>query len=114
MLARTHKVKKEDIVGISRLGKSYFNDLFSLKLIKEEKLQKPLFLVIVSKKNEKTLVGRNTTKRRTYAVIESAYCQFKAGQKVIIWPKKSLATEEFAVIRESLLGLLGQAGALEV
>lgn len=113
MLAKVYKVKKEDIVSISRLGKSFFNDSFSLKLVEDSKTKKPLFLVIVSKKNEKTLVARNKTKRRVYAVIEEQYKQFRPGQKVIIWPKKSLNQESFVGVRESLLGLLKQAGTLE-
>jgi ribonuclease P protein component len=68
------------------------------------------FAVVVSKKIEKTAVGRNRIRRRLYEAIRCELDDFKAEKDCIfVVYSKTLATIPFAELRKLVRGLLKQS-----
>lgn len=69
MLSRKYRATRPNIEETSKTGKSIFGKVLYAKISKKEG-EKAGFAIVVSKKNEKTSVGRHQIKRKISSYIE--------------------------------------------
>ncbi len=92
-------------------GKIFSSNLFVIKLQKTEGISR--FSVAVSKKVEKTAVGRNKMRRTAYSYLRHLYPSIKKGYLGVVtvkFPLKGLSSEKIAA---SLEELFVKSGLLE-
>ena len=71
---------------------------------------KQRFAVVVSKKVEKTAVGRNRIRRRIYEAIRLEQAQFVAPRdNIFVIYNKDFATKDFEEVRSVIRSLLAQS-----
>lgn len=80
MLSRRYRASKNDIEKAIKMGFTENSDILYAKISKNE-ADKLSFAIIVSKKVEKTSVGRHLIKRRISAAIESMIPKIKPDFK---------------------------------
>ena len=98
MLQKTHRIRRSAFSPISA-GKPLFSPLFSVKYRKNIHTISR-FSVVVSKKVEKTAVGRNLLKRRVYSVLKMAE---KEPIQAIFYLKKESKGADFKTLESEVL-----------
>ncbi len=100
MFPRSRRLSKEEILKLTKTGKPINTSLFSLKLsVTEAKV--PKFAFVMSKKEEKTAVGRNKAKRRLRAAMKKLSFSIKPLY-CIVFIKKAVLKAPFDDIMSEL------------
>ncbi len=101
MLKQEYRAKKADIEETIKSGKA----------ISREYKEAPGFAFIVSKKTEKTSVGRHYIKRKTTALFEAELPKMKESFKkvMIFFPKKTENRIDFAKLKKEMIDILTKA-----
>ena len=99
MLSRKFRVTKEDMELVIRSGKGPSHDFFYVKTLANN-LNNSRFAVIVSKKIEKTSVGRHLLKRRVWAIIDKLEKKrFKKQMDFAFFVKKAFDKKDILTIK---------------
>jgi ribonuclease P protein component len=106
MLSRKFRVTKEDMEQVTRFGKGPNYDFFYVKS-QTNKLKNIRFAVIVSKKVEKTSVGRHLLKRRFWAVLDKLEKnRFKKQTDFAFFVKKTFDKKDILAIKGQVEGIV--------
>ncbi len=113
MLAKKLRASRKDIEAAVKNGKNIPGDYFYAK-ISGNSLNKAGFAIIVSKKTEKTSVGRHLIKRRASAVIESFLNKIKPGfvKTAVFFSKKSVKEISQADIKKDIEDIAKRGGII--
>lgn len=102
MLSRKYRIKKEDIEKIIKRGKGPIFDFFYVRIFTNNFSNKR-FAVIVSKKTQKTSVGRHLLKRRIWAVLDEMNKDNLKGQTDFVFlVKRPFLKKDIAIIRDQI------------
>jgi ribonuclease P protein component len=107
MLGAPHKIEKADFSNIFSKGRFFHSPLLSLRILKEGHI--PQFAVIVSKKAIPTAVGRNSARRRVYAVLERIIKRIEPVSGLITI-KTDLKKVSFTVLEKEVHTLFEKGG----
>ena len=103
MLSRKNRLsKKKDFDEIFKNGKSSFDGLLGVKMIKKEKQEFSRFGIIVSSKISKKAVIRNKIKRRIRNIIAKKYFNSANVKDVIIITLPGILNKKYSEIEKSL------------
>jgi len=109
MLPRENRLKKEeDFKKVFKKGRGFTNDLFVLKVIKNN-LDISRFAFVISKKISKKATIRNRIKRRLDNVIRADLPKIKKGWDGIIIVLPGAEIKDFKEIEEDINQLLEKA-----
>jgi len=109
MLPRENRLKKEeDFKKVFKKGRGFTNDLFVLKVIKNN-LDISRFAFVISKKISKKATIRNRIKRRLDNVIRVDLPKIKKGWDGIIIVLPGAEIKDFKEIEEDINQLLEKA-----
>ncbi|MES2060084.1 MAG: ribonuclease P protein component [Patescibacteria group bacterium] len=103
MFARPSRLSKDEILSLSRAGKSLSTNIFSLK-VAPAKVSK--FAFIASKKECGGSVDRSRAKRRARAAMMKVAPSLKSPIFCIMYIKKGLIEADFKDIHTKLQNLL--------
>lgn len=99
MLPRKYRIVKEDMENIIKFGKGPSFDFFYVKKSKNIG-QNSRFAIIVSKKVEKTSVGRHLLKRRFWSVLDNLDKKsLNIPQDYIFFIRKYFNKKDFLIIK---------------
>jgi ribonuclease P protein component len=104
MFPRRSRLSKEEIAKVAKSGLSIHTPYFSLKILlfPENMLEnKAKFAFVMSKKEEKTAVGRNNAKRRLRAAVQPIAPTLKPLY-CMVFIKKSALKAAFPDLKEVL------------
>lgn len=107
MLSRKYRASRIDIETAVKTGFSVSGDLLYAKVL-EKGVKKPAFSIVISKKIEKTSVGRHRIKRIVSSVIEEKVREnTKIPFKIVVFFVKGLDKTGFVVkIRKDVNNIL--------
>lgn len=100
--------KQKDFEKIFKQGKSFQNNLFSLRLINNE-LASFHLAVVVSNKISKKAVVRNRLRRQAKEILRKELFGNAKGFDLIFIAKGELAGSEFPKIKDAIINLLNKA-----
>lgn len=69
---------------VLRTGRVIHTDYFSLKYTTNPRLRTPRFAVVVSKKVQKSAVGRNRIRRRVYELLRQGQTELDPQSEIVI------------------------------
>ncbi len=104
MFPKSARLSREDIAEVSRKGQSINTPYFSLKIlpfVSKPLINKGKFAFVMSKKEEKTAVGRNKAKRRLRAAMRHVSPSLKPLH-CMVFIKKSVLKAPFGDIVTAL------------
>jgi ribonuclease P protein component len=109
MLNKKDRANKEDIEKTIKNGINIQGNLLYIKVSREKK-EKTTFAVIISKKVEKTSVGRHFIKRRVVSAIEDYIKEQKKVffRTVVVFPKKIDKNIEYSQIHKDVFDVLSR------
>jgi ribonuclease P protein component len=109
MLNIKYRASKEDIEKTIKSGINIQGNLLYIKVSREKK-EKKTFAVIISKKVEKTSVGRHFIKRRVSSAIDDFIKQKNSdfSRTVVIFPKKIDKNVEYLQIQKDVFDILSK------
>jgi ribonuclease P protein component len=93
--------KKKDIENVLKNGKSFYNDLIVIKVLKNS-LLKNRFCIIISAKISKKSVDRQKIRRRIKYIILTNKSLFKKGFDCLIMVKKDLSLISYSDLKNVL------------
>lgn len=106
MLSRKYRITKEYVEKVIKFGKGPNFDVFYVRKMSNN-LENRRFSVIVSKKIEKTSVGRHLIKRRIWSIIEKIdENELSKNEDVVIFVKKIFSKDTLLAIKQDLLSAL--------
>ncbi len=102
MFAKKYRVTSiKDFNKIFRNGKSFYDDFFMIKALKND-LELNRFAVVVSKKVSLKAVERNKIKRKLREVLKKNIDLFPENCDAIVYANKSILNKPFNEIEEKL------------
>ncbi len=109
MLARKYRGTKAGIEATIKKGQTLSGDSLYAKALTGDS---PQFAIIVSKKVEKTSVGRHLIKRKISGVLENELTKISPDFKktVVFFVKQSEGGVNFTKIKKDLLEIMKKAG----
>ena len=90
MIPSNRKVGKELFKTLLKSGRTCQSESFFVRTSLNSKLPDSKFSVVVSKKIEKTAVGRNFFKRTLYSILASFLKRVKNGTVCVFFVKKNI------------------------
>lgn len=110
MLPRKHRVGKQYFPQAHHQGRSFFSDLFTLKILPAKDVGAPArFSVVVSAKVAKQAVVRNKIKRRVYGAIRASGGLLQQGTTSIFYIKKGATGASYAQVAGEVARLVSAA-----
>ncbi len=111
MLNTKFRASKNDIDEAIKSGKTISGEYVYAKISRID-VAKPVFSIIVSKKVEKTSVGRHFMKRKISSMLEKEIAKMRSDFKriVIIFPKKKEDKIDFNEASKDLENILKTSG----
>jgi ribonuclease P protein component len=101
MLAKKHRINKKTIKDVLKKGKGYFSEHLSAKILfTPEKGKK--FAFVISSKDVKGAVQRNTLKRRARHIIKENLPNIKEGTQAVFFLKKGVDKLTFAEMKKEI------------
>ena len=109
MLQRKYRASKSDIEQTIKSGYNIQGN-FSYAKVSREKKDKSTFAIIISKKIEKTSVGRHLIKRKISAAIEDLIKKKDPTflKTIIFFPKKTEKVPDYSLIHDDILEILSK------
>ncbi|MFA5644455.1 MAG: ribonuclease P protein component [Patescibacteria group bacterium] len=102
MIKKENRLRKnKEIENVFKNGKSFYNDLFGFKVLKND-LDSNRFCVIISAKVSKKAVDRNRFKRIVKAVFLEIEDKLKNGFDYLIVIKKEFSGKSFFDVKKIL------------
>lgn len=109
MLPKINRIKKKkDFEYIFKKGASFKNNLFILRLIKNN-LDQSRFGFVVSLKVSKKATIRNKIRRRLAEIIKLEFKNIKQGMDLVFISLPSAEKKEFAELKDALNSLMIKA-----
>ncbi|HLN19319.1 MAG TPA: ribonuclease P protein component [Patescibacteria group bacterium] len=111
---RSRVVKKEDYDRIFHLGKTFYQDMLSLKIAENgQKISR--FGIVVGLKFSSLAVRRNRIKRQIREIVRKNIAEIKSGFDVVIMINKIAGKNEFSSeeIEKSFKNILKKAKLLK-
>ena len=107
MLSRKYRATRKDIEDAIKSGIMISGDFLYAK-VSRINTEKPSFAIVISKKIEKTSVGRHHIKRIISAAIESNLPKMNSDFKktVVFFPKKSEKPVSYDLIKKNVEEIL--------
>lgn len=111
MLNRKYRATRPNIEETVKTGTSIFGKHLYAKISRKES-EKPSFAIVVSKKNEKTSVGRHLIKRKISSCIEKRLGELKPYFKktVVFLMKKAEAPIDYIEMEKDVEFIMEKAG----
>lgn len=111
MIPLKYRASKKNIEETIKTGISVYGDFLYAKISKINR-EKPDFAVVVTKKTEKTSVGRHLTKRRIRSVLEENLTKIKKdfNKTIVVFAKKTEKPLTYEALKDDLEGILKKAG----
>ncbi len=105
------RANKKEIDEAIKNGKTVSGDFMYAK-VSRISLEKPSFAIIVSKKVEKTSVGRHFVKRKISSILEKELLKMSSGFKktAVIFAKKKEDKIDLVLAEKDLVHILGSSG----
>jgi len=100
-LKKNGLLKRKDLVNLGRGGRSNYNNLFRIKLIKNN-LSANRFVIVVSSKISKKAVERNKIKRQIRAIIKSLSDRLNVAYDVLIIALPDIIGKKFNLTEQAL------------
>ncbi|MDD3711311.1 MAG: ribonuclease P protein component [Patescibacteria group bacterium] len=91
--------KKKEIENVFKKGKSFYNDLLGIKILKNN-LNFNRYCIVISANISKKAVERNKIRRQIKAVLLAEEPFLKKGFDCLIIGKKEILGSSFSVIKE--------------
>jgi len=109
MLARKYRANKADIEQTIKNGYNIQGEFLYAKVSREKK-EKTTFAIIISKKIEKTSVGRHLIKRRVSSAVEELIKQGKTDffKTIVFFPKKTDKISDFKTFSKDVSGVFSK------
>jgi ribonuclease P protein component len=109
MFQRKYRASKEDIEKTVKNGYNIQGNLLYIKVSREKK-EKTTFAIIISKKIEKTSVGRHLLKRRVSNAIEDYIKEKKQeiSKTIVVFPKKLEKIAKFSQFCDDIFEILSK------
>jgi ribonuclease P protein component len=106
MIPKKFRAEKKQIEETIKRGLNIYGKNFYLR-VSRSKAEKAGFSVVISKKTEKTSVGRHKIKRQVMSVIESLLSKINKNttKTVVVYVKKSEKPLLFADIKKEIIDL---------
>lgn len=110
MLSRKYRVKRSDITDTITKGATILGDLLYVKMSRKEG-EKSTFSIIISKKNERTSVGRHFIKRKISSYIENYLLKNtpKIKKTVVFMLKNTKEPINYKKIEQDVVFILNKA-----
>ena len=107
MLARKYRATRADISDTMKTGEYFFGKVLNAK-ISRGKSEKPGFAIVISKKNEKTSVGRHFIKRKISSYIEENLAKISPNfhKTIVFLMKKSEPKINYSDVKKDVLLVL--------
>ncbi len=107
MLNRRYRATRESIEETIKTGVSIFGKFLYAKISKKDQ-KKMGFAIVVSKKDEKTSVGRHLIKRKTSSYIEENLLKIspKFNKTIVFLMKKTKEPRDYKEIKKDVLFIL--------
>ena len=103
MLSQENRLsKKKDFDRVFKKGKSSFDGLLGVKILKDNKQKFSRFGIIVSAKVSKKAVKRNKIKRRIKNIIVKNYIKIPNSKDVIVISLPKIADKKYSEIEKSI------------
>lgn len=113
MLKKENRLRKtKEIEGVFKEGKSFYDQIFTLKILKNN-LEVNRLCVVISAKVSKKSVDRNKLKRRVRAIFYSKKEELKKGFDFLILTKKDINNQDFLMIKKSINDLFFKAKVIK-
>lgn len=111
MLNRKYRAKRANIDEVIKTGISIFGKFVYAKISRKDS-EKPGFAIVISKKTEKTSVGRHLIKRKISSYIENFLPKINPEFKktVIFFIKKSDSPISYIEVEKDVEFILKKAG----
>ncbi len=101
-LKKNGSLKRKDSVNINRGGRSNYNNLFRVKLIKNN-LSKKRLVIVVSNRISKKAVARNKIRRQIRAIVKSADNRLNPAHDILIVALPDIVGKKFKLIEQALM-----------
>lgn len=112
MLQRKYRANKEDIEKTIINGQNIQGNLLYIKVSREKK-ENTTFAIIISKKIEKTSVGRHLLKRRISSAIEDYIKEKKPElfKTILVFPKKLEKIPKITEFHDDIFDILDKVSS---
>ncbi|MFH1455306.1 MAG: ribonuclease P protein component [bacterium] len=110
MLNRKYRASRPNIEETTKTGISIFGKFLYAKISRKE-TEKPGFAIVISKKNEKTSVGRHLIKRKISSYIEENLSKInpKFKKTIVFFIKKTKEPMDYKEVKKDVEFVLGKA-----
>ena len=106
MLPKKHRLKKGRLLDmVFRKGRVVSNTFFLVRILPPRNMGVFRVCIVVSKKTEPKAVGRNTLRRRIYAILKNHLAALPSAS-VVILTKKDAADADFQTLEKQIKPLL--------
>jgi len=111
MLCRKYRATRADIEETIKTGISIFGKFLYAKISRKE-IEKPSFAIVISKKKEKTSVGRHLIKRKISSYIEENLSKINPNFKktVVFFIKKTTESLDYNEVKKDVEFVLEKLG----
>ncbi len=111
MLSRKYRASRTDIEKTIKTGITV-SGMFLYAKVSRNHAEKPGFAIVISKKIEKTSVGRHALKRKISASIEKNLLKIKPAQNkvIVFFPKKNEKKISYSEIENDVSEILKKSG----
>ncbi len=112
MLSRKYRAGRSDIEDTIKTGAT-LSGMFLYGKVSRKIGARPGFAIVISKKIEKTSVGRHRLKRKISAAIEKSLLKINQdfNKTLVIFPKKSEKPLPYSKIAKDIIEILKKSGA---
>lgn len=113
MLPSSKKVSNSLFKTLISKGRSFNEDLISVRVYVSNSTESAKFSVVVPKKIEKNAVGRNLMKRRLYSRLRIVARESKPGSLVAIFVRKKILASDLDAVSQKIRQILTKISVLK-